>query len=119
MNFAGRRPVFILGVLADKDWSDICRILAPLAAKIFTVPVASPRTMTPAQLADTLRALVPRLEVVATTSLPAALAACEHESFVVITGSLYLIGEALELLQTEPAPPGERQLNDWQPIKNS
>ena len=33
--------------------------------------------------------------------------------FVVITGSLYLVGEALELLGLSPAGEGERGLNEW------
>ena len=33
---------------------------------------------------------------------------------VVITGSLYLVGEALELLGFSPAAGGERELNEWQ-----
>jgi dihydrofolate synthase/folylpolyglutamate synthase len=118
-DFAGLRPAFILGVLADKDWSDICRILAPLAAKIFTVPVASPRTMSPVDLADKFHALNPQTTVSAQTSLAAALAACDQEPFVVITGSLYLIGEALERLDPSAAATGERALNDWQPAKPS
>jgi dihydrofolate synthase/folylpolyglutamate synthase len=118
-HFAGRRPVFILGVLADKDWSDICRILAPLAAKILTVPVASPRTTSPVALADTFRALNPQVEVAAQTSLAEALAACDREPFIVVTGSLYLIGEALERLDWAPSLTDERRLNDWQPTKVS
>src|SRR5260221_4411240 len=39
--FAGVCPVFIFGALAAKNWPDICRTLAPLAAKNFNVPVAS------------------------------------------------------------------------------
>ncbi|HEY2329078.1 MAG TPA: folylpolyglutamate synthase/dihydrofolate synthase family protein, partial [Verrucomicrobiae bacterium] len=49
--FAGIRPVLIFGALADKNWPDICRRLAPLADKIFTVPVASERTAGARELA--------------------------------------------------------------------
>jgi len=36
------------------------------------------------------------------------------EPFVVITGSLYLVGEAMELLKLSPATVGsERGLNEW------
>ena len=35
-------PVF--GALSDKNWPEICRILAPLAAKIFTAPACQSET---------------------------------------------------------------------------
>jgi hypothetical protein len=37
-----------------------------------------------------------------------------EDSFVAIAGSLYLIGEAMELLRLSPAKAtGERGLNEW------
>jgi dihydrofolate synthase/folylpolyglutamate synthase len=107
------KPVLIFGALADKNWSDLCRILAPLAAKVFTVPVASERTADPRDLAATFRTANPDLEAVAVSGLPEALAASKNEPFVVITGSLYLIGEALERLGVLPSDGGERGLNEW------
>ena len=104
---------FIIGFLGDKDWQPMCQMLAPLAATIFTVPVASERTADAAELAKTFRAANPAASVHALQNLPAALAACKNEPFVVITGSLYLIGEALEQLGHSPAGTGERGLNEW------
>jgi dihydrofolate synthase/folylpolyglutamate synthase len=112
-NFSAGRPVFIFGALADKNWPDIGRLLAPLAAKIFTVPVASERTAAASALADFFHAANPALEVVALENLAAALTACKDEPLVVITGSLYLVGEALARLGFSPADPGERGLNEW------
>jgi len=112
-NFSAARPVFIFGALADKNWPDIGRRLAPLAAKIFTVPVASERTAAATALADFFHAANPALEVVALENLAAALTACKDEPLVVITGSLYLVGEALARLGFSPADPGERGLNEW------
>jgi dihydrofolate synthase/folylpolyglutamate synthase len=104
---------FIVGFLADKDWRPMCEILAPLAAKIFCVPVASPRTANAGELAETFRSLNPAAEVVAGKKLGDALNASHGDAFIVITGSLYLIGEALELLGLAPGSAGERSLNDW------
>jgi dihydrofolate synthase/folylpolyglutamate synthase len=112
-DFAGTPPVFIFGVLADKNWPGICRQLAPLAAKIFTVPVASERTADPAELEKVFRRENPRLAVTSCNHLSDALNASKDEPFVVITGSLYLIGEALERLGLSPAGTGERSLNEW------
>ncbi len=116
-NFADSRPVFIFGALADKNWPDICRVLAPQAAKVFTVPVASQRTATTEDLAAGFQKVAPNLSVQPKPNLAAALNACKDELFVVITGSLYLIGEALERLEVMAANGDERSLNDWKPAE--
>jgi len=116
-NFSAARPVFIFGTLQDKPWPHICRLLAPLTAKVFTVPVASDRTAAADELADCFRAANPALEIASLENLAAALIACTDEPFVVITGSLYLVGEALEQLGLSPAAAGERGLNEWRAVK--
>ena len=118
---AGVPLTFIIGFLGDKDWRPMCEILAPLAAKIFCVPVASVRTADARELAKTFRSANPAAEVLVCDSLSEALGksgsrerSLHHaQSFIVITGSLYLVGEALELLGLSPADAGERGLNEW------
>jgi len=112
-DFAGIRPLLIFGALADKKWLEICEILAPVAAKVFTVPVASERTAAAGDLAAAFRTANPQLEAVAAANLAAALSACQYEPYIVVTGSLYLVGEALERLGWSPAGAGERGLNEW------
>jgi dihydrofolate synthase/folylpolyglutamate synthase len=111
--FAGKQQVLIFGALADKNWSDICKILAPLAAKIFTVPVASDRTADANELAKVFRGANPKAQVTACKNFQEAIIACKDAPFVVVTGSLYLVGEALEVLGLSPAGGGERGLNEW------
>jgi dihydrofolate synthase/folylpolyglutamate synthase len=112
-------PVIIFGALADKQWEEICAILAPAAAKVLTVPVTSERTASAADLAAAFRAANPNLEATPMANLAAALDASQNEPFVLITGSLYLVGEALERLGFSPADGGERGLNDWSAPKAS
>ena len=107
------RPVFIFGALQDKEWPGLCRLLAPLADKIHVVPVASGRTAAAAEIAAVFRALRPAAAVTPHAGLREALIACKDEPFVVVTGSLYLVGEALELAGFSPGDAGERGLNDW------
>lgn len=112
--FPGDKPTLVLGILRDKDWRLICDILAPAARRIVVAPVASERTGDPRELAAACRRANPGTEVVETDSLPEALAATAGESLVVITGSLYLVGEAMELLNISVAGRGsERHLNEW------
>jgi dihydrofolate synthase/folylpolyglutamate synthase len=107
-------PTLILGVLADKDWRAMCEMLAPLAARIATVTVGSERTTSAAELAAACREANPAAEVFECASLRAALKQTARDPFVVITGSLYLVGEALEFLElSAEAGTGERTLNEW------
>jgi dihydrofolate synthase/folylpolyglutamate synthase len=112
-NFPTARQTLILGVLQDKDWPQICRMLAPPVARIFTVPVASERAADARELAAACRAANPAAEIAACDSLRMALDQAANDRFVVVTGSLYLVGEALELLGLSPATGGERALNEW------
>jgi dihydrofolate synthase/folylpolyglutamate synthase len=111
--FGGTKRTLVLGVLQDKDWRHICKTLAPLAARILTVPVASERTADASELAAACRAANPSAEIGSGGSLAGALGKIEDDEFVVVTGSLYLVGEALELLGLLPALGGERGLNEW------
>ena len=104
----------ILGVLEDKDWRQICEMLAPLAQRILLVPVPSERTAPPELLRDACAAINPTAQTIACPSLADALKQTFNDPFVILTGSLYLVGEALERLGLSPAPAaGERGLNEW------
>ena len=112
-DFASIRPVFIFGALADKNWPDISQAFAPLASKFIAVPVASERTAAAEEVADLVRTANPHLKSVVCHSLHEALDAVKDEPFIVITGSLYLVGEALETLGFSPLAANERALNEW------
>jgi dihydrofolate synthase/folylpolyglutamate synthase len=108
------KPTLVLGILRDKDWPGMCDILAPLAERILLVPVPSERSATPQELAEACRRGNPRAQITECTSLGDALAATTDAGFLTIAGSLYLIGEAMELLHLSPAKArNERGLNEW------
>jgi len=112
--FPTAQPAMIFGVLADKDWRPLAETLAPLARRILLVPVNSERTLPPFELLPACRSANPSATVEVCASLSDALARSKAEPFLLITGSLYLIGEAMERLQLLPAPPAdERGLNEW------
>ena len=112
--FPATQPAMIFGVLADKDWRRLAETLAPLARRILLVPVNSERTLPPSELLPACRAANPSTTVEVCASLSDALARSKDEPFLLLTGSLYLIGEAMERLQLLPRPPAdERGLNEW------
>jgi dihydrofolate synthase/folylpolyglutamate synthase len=108
---SGQRPALLLGVLADKNWERMVGILAPVAGRIVCVPVSSERTLPPDELANACRQQND-CEVIAAESLEEGLAAVAKDGFVVITGSIYLLGEAMELLGLAAAV-DEKDLNEW------
>jgi dihydrofolate synthase/folylpolyglutamate synthase len=111
---AGGRPALILGTMRDKDYTGICQILAPLAGKILLAPVGSARTAEPELLAGCCRAANPRAAVVPCENLAAAFDRAAGEHFIIVTGSIHFIGEAMEFLGLVP-PSAERALNDYFP----
>jgi dihydrofolate synthase/folylpolyglutamate synthase len=90
--YAGRPVALILGVLRDKDYATVAGILAPLARWIYCVPVKSERTCDPAELAARCSG-----EVRADLAAAYAEALTLPAGVIVITGSLFLVGEALGL----------------------
>ncbi|MGH7978704.1 MAG: glutamate ligase domain-containing protein, partial [Limisphaerales bacterium] len=118
-DFAGANKTLILGILEDKDWRRVCQILSPVASEIRTVRVPSRRTANPDELTEACRAANPWANVSACQSLNEALRAAASSHFIIITGSLYLIGEALELLGEIPHANSERELNEWGNVEAS
>jgi len=108
------RITLILGVLQDKDWAAMSGILAPLAERILLTPVASERTATPRALGEACRRANPRAQVTEHLSLREAWDGASNDPFVVIAGSLYLVGEAMELVGLSSGKVrNERGLNEW------
>ncbi|MBI5385464.1 MAG: bifunctional folylpolyglutamate synthase/dihydrofolate synthase [Verrucomicrobia bacterium] len=116
--FPHRRPAVILGVMKDKDWTSMCRLLAPLADRLLLCPVASERTAPPQDLLPACRAANPTANLAVCASLTEALQLAAEAPFVVITGSLHFLGEAMERLRLLPGTAdGERGLNDWSGLR--
>jgi dihydrofolate synthase/folylpolyglutamate synthase len=109
----GIKPTFILGMLADKSWREMAAKITRRAGRVLTVPVASARSVAAPDLAAACHSETAP-PVTACASLAEALERAKADPFVVITGSLYLVGEALELLGAESGA-GERGLNEWTP----
>ncbi len=113
-HFHPEKATMILGILADKDAAGMCALLAPLAQKILVVPVLSERTTAPADLAALCKTANPDARVVPCASLSAAWTDAARDPFVIVTGSLYLVGEATQLLELSPTTTGdEHGLNEW------
>ena len=117
--FPNAKPTVIFGVFRDKDWAGMCHSLAPLAGRLVLTPVHSDRTEDPAKLASACREANPHAPIEVCGSLREALKDTAREPLVVIAGSLYLVGEAMELLHLAATLPNdEKRLNEWSAVRH-
>jgi dihydrofolate synthase/folylpolyglutamate synthase len=103
-HFPGWRTVLVFACAADKDVGGMLAALAQKAAQmpvVFT-KIASPRAADPADLAERFA----RLGIAGARTAPDVAAALEAAKglagpagFIVVAGSLYLVGEVKQLLQ--------------------
>lgn len=97
--------VFVLGVLGDKDAEGILSVLAPLAARIHLTASSSSRSVPVDELADRARSTVPPGLLYSYDSLEDAVFEAREwanegvSRLVVVTGSVVLAGEVVELAE--------------------
>jgi len=87
--------------LRDKDLRGMGRQLFPLALSIHLNPVANSRSADPQSVASLHRRFAARMRLHGSSaeSLRAAWQECSPGGLVVVTGSLYLVGELLPLIR--------------------
>jgi len=91
------RMVFVFGAMRDKAISEIAEILFPLADTVIAAQADNPRSATP----DEIREAAARTstEIESAASVPAAIERARKlagpQGLVVVTGSIYIVGEAM------------------------
>lgn len=104
----------ILGILADKEIAGICAELAHVSKNVFITRVASERSADPLKIKEKWLEVSPDSNVVICENLKSAIELSVGFATTLITGSLYLIGEAIELLGISTACSRyDRALNEW------
>ncbi|HKF20180.1 MAG TPA: folylpolyglutamate synthase/dihydrofolate synthase family protein [Candidatus Angelobacter sp.] len=97
----GDRPLtFVFGAMRDKAIAEIAAILFPLAERVIATRADNPRAASPQAIAEAGRPT--QVEILEEERIPAALERAQRlagkSGVVVITGSIYIVGEALGLL---------------------
>jgi dihydrofolate synthase / folylpolyglutamate synthase len=87
------KAALIFSAVSSKDVKGVLALLAPLAEKIYFCPVNSPRSLTNAELLDSLPSDAPESEIFPDFISALATATKENQR-VLIAGSLYLVGQA-------------------------
>ncbi|MCK9420911.1 MAG: bifunctional folylpolyglutamate synthase/dihydrofolate synthase [Nitrospirae bacterium] len=103
MKHAYRRTVLIIGILQDKDWQGIIAALAPLADHVVVTKPQYSRAMEVRALASAIRKLHGSVETAETVGEAIALAGdkASSDDLVLITGSLYVVGDARAVFHPE------------------
>jgi dihydrofolate synthase/folylpolyglutamate synthase len=98
--YDGRPLTFVFGAMRDKAIAEIGGILFPLAERVVATQSDNPRAASPQEIADIAKQS--GTEVVTEKTVNAALDRARtlsgESGVVVITGSIYIVGEALGLL---------------------
>ncbi len=100
--FPGNTVVLVLGVSSDKDIRGICKELSPLTDTVILTRANNPRAATPQGILCEMKRMAPRHNVSLTGCVKDALAQAREKAgekgIIVICGSLFVVGEARELL---------------------
>lgn len=105
-NFYEDRPLtFIFGSMRDKAITEIADIIFPLAERVIATQSDNPRAASPGEIAT--QAAHTQVQILQEKSVPAALDRARQlagkSGVIVITGSIYIVGEALGILASKPA----------------
>ena len=96
----GDRPlIFVFGAMRDKAISEMAEILFPLAERVFATRPENPRSASPEEIQQAASRTGAEIEPV--PQVAAALARARNvagaAAVIVVTGSIYLVGEAMRV----------------------
>lgn len=99
--FSGKDICLILGVSSDKDYAEIAKTLCPLAGNVIFTQANSPRALSAFMLARSagIHAVKGFVCYDICDSIDFAKSITAKNGVIIITGSLFLVGEALKRLK--------------------
>jgi dihydrofolate synthase/folylpolyglutamate synthase len=100
----GDRPlIFVFGAMRDKAISEMAEILFPLAERVIATRPENPRAASPEEIQQAAARTGVEVEAVedVRSALERARSLAQAETVIVITGSIYLVGEVMRLVGVE------------------
>jgi dihydrofolate synthase/folylpolyglutamate synthase len=98
--YEDRPLVFVFGAMRDKAVAEIAEILFPLADRVIVTHVENPRAATAAEIREAAARVA--VDIDDAPDVPSALAqagaAAGTRGLVVVTGSIYIVGDAMRTL---------------------
>ncbi|MBI3318523.1 MAG: bifunctional folylpolyglutamate synthase/dihydrofolate synthase [Candidatus Omnitrophica bacterium] len=103
--FPKSRVHLIVGVSLEKDLQGIASVWGPWAKSLTLTRAPVPRAESPERIARAFRAWFPQPRIAASVpeALELARAQAQGEGMIVVTGSLFVVGEALKAMGAEPS----------------
>lgn len=98
--YENRKIIFVFGAMRDKAIREITEILFPLGERVIATTVGNPRAATPEEIRDAAARTGTEVELQPDISaaLDDARSAAANDGIVVVTGSIYVVGEAMRIL---------------------
>jgi dihydrofolate synthase/folylpolyglutamate synthase len=98
--YEDRRIIFVFGAMRDKAIGEISEILFPLGESVIATCAENPRSATPEEIRDAASRTGSEIEVCrdVTSALERARGRAGADRIVVVTGSIYVVGEAMRVL---------------------
>lgn len=99
--FDDRPLIFVFGAMRDKAISEMTEILFPIAARVIATRPENPRAASPEEIQRSASRTGTEIELVPEVSaaLDRARADATPSTVIVVTGSIYLVGEAMRFLK--------------------
>ena len=99
-SYDGRRLVFVFGAMRDKAIGEMAEILFPFADHVIATHADNPRAATPAEIRKAAHRISAEIEdaVDVPSALQRAKKLTGENGVVVVTGSIYIVGEAMRRL---------------------
>jgi dihydrofolate synthase / folylpolyglutamate synthase len=99
--YEDRTLIFVFGAMRDKAISEMTEILFPLAMRVIATQPENPRSASPEEIRQAAHRTGAEIEQVADvkSALDRARAEAEKNSVIVVTGSIYLVGEAMRIFE--------------------
>jgi dihydrofolate synthase / folylpolyglutamate synthase len=106
-NFPQNKVTLVLGISRDKDAQGITRELFPVAEKVILTCADNPRSLRPEDILSAGKDFLKARKAVLTKSVLEALkivrSSASSDSLVLVTGSLFVAGEARGIIKNMPA----------------
>jgi dihydrofolate synthase / folylpolyglutamate synthase len=99
--YDNRPLVFVFGAMRDKAISEMTEILFPVADRVIATRPENPRSASAEEIQQAGKRTGAEIEAVAEVglALERAHALAGPETVIVVTGSIYLVGEVMRLLE--------------------
>jgi dihydrofolate synthase/folylpolyglutamate synthase len=100
-NFPDRPLTFVFGAMRDKAIQEMAEILFPVAEHVIVTPVNNPRTATADELIQIGERTGTQLyaQVSVAEALAKAIELTAPQGVIVVTGSIFLVGEAMAVME--------------------